>query len=134
MENKIFAIFSVLISGFVWLIGGADKVINVLLVLMCLDFFTGFARAWRTKTVSSQRMREGFTTKGMIFVIIIVANMVDILVGQPILRTFVCVFYAGVEGLSIIENASALGLPIPDSLKDTLIQLKSDGRKVPKDK
>lgn len=132
MENKIFGIFSAFASGIIWLLGGADVALKVLITLMTLDFITGFSRAYVTDTISSQRMREGFTTKAMIFVVIIVANMVDVLAGQPIVRTFVCVFYAGVEGLSIIENASALGLPIPENLKSVLMQLKENGRKTPK--
>lgn len=132
--NRILAIFSALGSATFWLLGGKDSLLLVLAVLICLDFFAGFSRAWITKTVSSQRMREGFTAKVMVFVIIIVANMVDIMVGQNIFRNFVCIFYAAVEGLSIMENASALGLPIPEGLKDTLVQLKTDGRKQPRDK
>ena len=133
MENKIFGIFSALTSGIIWLLGGADTALKVLVILMALDFATGFCRAWATNTISSQRMREGFTTKAMIFIVIIVANMVDILVSQPVVRTFVCVFYAGVEGLSIIENASALGLPIPEKLKSALMQLRENGRKPPRE-
>lgn len=122
-------IISGLITLVLWLIGGFDIAIKVLFVLMVLDIITGVMRGYENKTLSSRSFRQGLNGKAMIFVIIIVANMVDILIGQPVFRTFVCVFYAGGEGISILENASALGLQIPQKLEDALIQLKEGGRK-----
>lgn len=129
MKNTLYNLLNILFSLFIWLVGGIDIAIQVLFTFMVLDVVTGVTKGYMTKTLSSQKMRLGFASKVMIFIVIIVANLLDRLTGQPVFRSFVCVFYIGVEGISIIENASIIGLPIPQKLKDALIQLKEGQRK-----
>lgn len=114
-----------------WLFGGWDTALMVLMVFVTLDWLTGLVKAWITNTVSSDVGLKGIARKGVIFVVLIVAVLLDRLLkdsglqidGWPF-RTLVCYFYIANEGISLLENCAVIGLPIPKFLKDALIQLK----------
>lgn len=111
-----------------WLLGAWDTPLVILIVLMSLDYITGITKGYVNKDLSSNIGLKGIARKGVIFTILIVAVMLDRLLntGNWIFRTLVCYFYIANEGISIIENASELGVPVPSKLKNALIQLKED--------
>lgn len=113
-----------------WFFGTWDTAIAVLIVFMILDYCTGVLRAYINKEVSSDVGLKGIARKAVIFVVLIVAVLLDRLMntGSWVFRTLICYFYIANEGISLLENCATLGLPIPDKLKDALAQLK-DGEK-----
>lgn len=113
-----------------WLFGTWDTAIGVLIVFMVLDYCTGLLRAYINKEVSSDVGLKGIARKTVIFIVLIVAVLLDRLLntGTWVFRTLICYFYIANEGISLLENCAGLGLPIPDKLKDALAQLK-DGEK-----
>ncbi|EDT14082.1 phage holin family protein [Clostridium perfringens] len=113
---------------FTWLLGAWDTPLVILIVLMALDYITGITKGYVNKDLSSNIGLKGIARKGVIFTILIVAVMLDRLLntGNWIFRTLVCYFYIANEGISIIENASELGVPVPTKLKNALIQLRED--------
>lgn len=117
-------------TGLTWLFGAWDTAILVLIVFMVMDYATGLLRAWINKEVSSDVGLKGIARKAVIFVVLIVAVLLDRLLntGSWVFRTLICYFYIANEGISLLENCASLGLPIPDKLKDALAQLK-DGEK-----
>ena len=128
--NYIKVIVMALGTGITWLLGSWDKALVVLIIFMILDYGTGLLRAWINKEVSSDVGLMGIARKGLIFVVLIVAVMLDRLIntGTWVFRTLVCYFYIANEGISLLENCAGLGLPIPEKIKDALAQLK-DGEK-----
>jgi len=128
--NYIKVIVMALGTGITWLLGSWDKALVVLIVFMVLDYGTGLLRAWINKEVSSDVGLMGIARKAVIFIVLIVAVMLDRLLntGTWVFRTLVCYFYIANEGISLLENCAGLGLPIPEKIKDALAQLK-DGEK-----
>lgn len=134
MEN-IFDYLKVLViaigTGFTWLFGAWDIPLVVLIVFMVLDYITGLTRGYINKELSSDVGLKGIARKGVIFIVLIVAVMLDRLLntGTWVFRTLTCYFYIANEGISLLENAVALGAPVPEKLKDALAQLKEGNKK-----
>lgn len=113
-----------------WL-GGFDGLLEALVAFMLIDYVTGVFCAIFEKKLSSAVGAKGILQKCFIILLIGISNEIDTLIlggEENLLRTAVIIFYLANEGISILENAARLGLPIPDKLKDILIQLKSKGR------
>lgn len=113
-----------------WL-GGFDGLIETLVAFMIVDYVTGILCAIVEKNLSSAIGFKGIAQKCLILFLVGMANSVDqhILGGSDnLLRTAVIFFYLSNEGISIVENAARLGLPIPDKLRDILSQLKNKGK------
>lgn len=125
ITQTVFAIFGA-IAGFIW--GGMDGLIIALLVCIALDYFTGVLVGIATKQLSSEIGFKGICKKVLILTLVGLAHILDIYVLKTgdIIRSAVCAFYIANEGISILENAGNLGLPIPRKLKDILAQLKKD--------
>ena len=117
-------------TGITWLLGNWDTALVVLIIFMVLDYMTGLLRAYVNKEVSSDVGLKGIARKAVIFVVLIVAVMLDRLLNTSIwvFRTLICYFYIANEGISLLENCAGVGLPIPEKIKDALVQLK-DGEK-----
>ena len=100
--------------------------LQVLLVLITLDYITGLIKGVVHQNLSSEVGRKGLFRKGSIFVILILAVLLDRLLENDtwLFRTVVCYFYIANEGISIIENCASSGLPIPKKIINTLEQLK----------
>lgn len=133
MENvaKYFkTIVSILGTVFTWLFGAWDTALIVLITFMVLDYMTGVLRGYVNKELSSDIGLKGIARKAVIFIVLIVAVSLDRLLntGTWLFRTLICYFYIANEGLSLIENAISLGVPVPNKLKEALAQLK-DGEK-----
>lgn len=110
----------------VW--GAWDQLMTALVILMALDVVTGFLRAFIQQELSSKESFRGMAKKVLIFVLLAVAVQVDALTGlDGWARTAVGAFYCASEGLSVIENSVAAGMPAPQFLKDALRQL-SEGK------
>jgi toxin secretion/phage lysis holin len=112
----------VVLSG---LLGGWDQPLKILVTLIVVDYVTGVLGAIRNKKLNSEVMYWGGIRKGIVLVVIILAAMLDNLVGgdSPIFRTGAVYFYASREGLSVIENLGMLGIPLPPQIKNALEQL-----------
>lgn len=108
-----------------YFIGGVDGLMTALIVFVALDYLTGVMCAVVEKKLSSEVGFRGIFKKVLIFMLVGVANILDVnVVGTgSALRSAVICFYLSNEGVSMIENAAHLGLPIPEKLKDILAQL-----------
>ena len=114
------------IGGWIgWFLGGVDGMLVALIVLMALDYISGVMCAIEDKTLSSAIGFKGIAKKVLILMLVGVANILDVNVvgGGAILRGAVSCFYLSNEGLSLLENAAYLGLPVPEKLKEVLSQL-----------
>lgn len=109
--------------------GGFDGFLYALIVFVVVDYLTGVMVAVLDKKLSSEVGFHGIFKKVVIFALVAVGHIVDSYVIQngSVIRTAVIFFYLSNEGISIRENASVLGLPVPQKLKDVLEQLK-DGK------
>ena len=108
-----------------YFLGGLDGLMIALIIFMVLDYITGLMCAVIDKKLSSAVGFKGICKKVLILMLVGVANVVDIhIVGTgSALRSAVICFYLSNEGLSLLENAAHIGLPIPDKMKDVLAQL-----------
>lgn len=133
MENVLNYIkYGVAIVGtwLTWLFGTWDIAIAILVLFIVLDYATGLIKGYVNKELSSDVGLRGIARKAVIFIVLIVAVALDRLMGTGnwVFRTLVCYFYIANEGISLLENCAALGLKVPEKLKDALAQLK-DGEK-----
>ena len=128
--NKI-QVALTMVGGFVgWFLGGVDGFLYALITFVVIDYITGVLCAIIDKNLCSKIGAKGIFKKVLIFVLVGVGHVLDSNVlgvaGNPnasILRTAVIFFYLSNEGISILENAGHIGLPIPEKLKTILKQL-----------
>lgn len=113
-------------TGIGWLVGGFDTMIVTLLIFMAIDYISGVMCAIKKKKLSSEVGATGIFKKVMILLLVGVGNMLGQVTSIEGLRYIVISFYLANEGISLIENASILGLPVPEKVKTVLEQLKSD--------
>ena len=108
-----------------WFLGGCDGLLYALLAFVVIDYLTGVLCAIADQKLSSAVGFRGICKKIVIFVLVGVGHILDtqIIGSGSILRTAVIFFYLSNEGVSLLENASHLGLPIPTKVKDVLKQL-----------
>lgn len=106
-------------------LGGCDGLLYALIAFVIVDYLTGVMCAIADKKLSSNVGFKGICRKVLIFLLVGIANIIDVqVIGQiGILRTAVIFFYLSNEGVSLLENAGHLGLPIPEQLKTVLEQL-----------
>ncbi|MTP78096.1 hypothetical protein GMB70_05400 [Turicibacter sanguinis] len=122
-------------TAFTWLFGAWDLALEALITLMALDYVTGVTRSWvNGDGVNSEKGFKGLFKKVTILYMVILAVLIDRLIGEGwIFRTLICFWYAANEGISILENAAAIGLPIPEQLFNALEQLKQGNKKAMKE-
>lgn len=118
-------------TGFTWLFGAWDTAVAVLIFFMIADYVSGIICGYINKELSSDVGLKGISRKFLILLVLMGAVALDRLTntGQWVFRTLVCYFYIANEGLSLLENAARLGLPIPEKIRDALIQLKEGNKK-----
>ena len=123
--NSIQLVFAAIGGWLGWFLGGCDGLMIALIIFVVTDYITGVMSATVDKKLSSAVGFKGICRKVLIFILVGIANVIDInILGQVgVLRTAVIFFYISNEGLSLIENAAHLGLPIPGKLKEVLEQL-----------
>jgi toxin secretion/phage lysis holin len=125
MSDKVFAYFRGVVSmgaGVLsYLYGSFDGLLTALCVAVVLDYVTGLIKAGVTHTLSSEIGFKGILKKVLIMLIVALAHVIDNCVGSgDTWRNIAIVFYICNEGISILENAVACGLPVPDKLKEIL--------------
>lgn len=108
-----------------YFLGGCDGLLIALLLFVITDYITGVMCAIADKKLSSAVGFKGICRKVLIFLLVGVANILDMqVIGTgSVLRTAVIFFYISNEGVSLLENAGHLGLPIPVKIKAVLEQL-----------
>ena len=114
-----------------YFLGGCDGLLYALVIFVAVDYITGVMCAVSDKKLSSAVGFKGICRKVLIFLLVGLAHILDtqILNETGILRTAVIFFFLSNDGLSILENAAHLGLPIPQTLKDVLEQLHNRAEK-----
>lgn len=124
--STVIAAIGTIISAY---LGGWDAALNVLVVLMVIDYVTGFLGAIKNKKVDSEIMFWGGLRKGIILAVVVLAVLLDEMVGNPapILRTLAIYFYVAREGVSVTENLGILGVPLPPGISRVLSQLQEKG-------
>ena len=110
-------------------LGGFDGFLYALLVLIAVDYATGIMCAIIEKKLSSEIGFRGIFKKVLILVLVGIGNALDqyVLGTGETVRTAVIFFYASNEGVSLLENAARIGLPIPEKLRQILAQLHERG-------
>ena len=123
--NTIQFIFTAIGGWLGYFLGGCDGLLYTLLAFVVLDFVTGIMCAVVDKKLSSEIGFRGIFKKILIFALVGIGHLLDVQVlgSVGVLRTAVIFFYLSNEGVSLIENAAHLGLPIPERLKAVLEQL-----------
>lgn len=123
--NMIQAVFTVLGGWVGYFVGGCDGLLYALLAFVVIDYITGVMCAVADRKLSSEVGFKGICRKVLIFLLVGIANILDVnVVGTgSVLRTAVIFFYISNEGVSLLENAAHLGLPVPDKMKAVLEQL-----------
>ena len=108
-----------------YFLGGCDGLLYALIAFAVIDYITGVMCAVNDRKLSSAVGFRGICRKVLIFLLVGIANILDIhVVGTgSVLRTAVIFFYISNEGVSLLENASHLGLPVPEKIKEVLEQL-----------
>ena len=108
-----------------YFLGGCDGLLYALLAFVVLDYLTGVMCAIADHTLNSSVGFRGICRKVLIFALVGVAHLLDVQIfGETgVLRTAIIFFYLSNEGLSLVENAAYLGLPIPEKLRRVLEQL-----------
>ena len=122
------SVFASVVTFLTYSFGGFDAAIVTLFVFMVLDYVTGVAAAAFTKTLSSEIGFKGILRKLSILACVMVAVFLDRLTTGDgwVFRTLFCYFMIANEGLSILENAGKMGVPLPQKLLDALKQLKEE--------
>ena len=127
MEKLIQTISACLfgVCGFMW--GRLDGLLCALIAFMAMDYITGLAVAWLHRELSSEVGFKGIAKKVFILILVAVGHILDthVLGGGSVCRSAVIGFYIANEGISILENAGNIGIPLPKKLIDVLKQLKS---------
>lgn len=123
--NVIQLIFFALGGWLGYFLGGCDGLLYTLLAFTAMDYITGVMCAVNDKTLSSEVGFRGICRKVLIFMLVGIANILDAdVVGTgSVLRTAVIFFYISNDGVSLLENAAHLGLPVPEKIKTVLEQL-----------
>lgn len=126
--NLVQCAFAAVGGFFGWFVGGLDGVMYALIVFVAVDYATGLMAAGLEKKLSSSVGFRGIFKKVVIFCLVAVGHMVDahVIGNGSVLRTAVIFFYLSNEGISILENAGRIGLPIPEKLKNVLEQMKEE--------
>lgn len=133
--NMIQVVFTMLGGWIGYFVGGCDGLLYALLAFVVIDYITGMMCAIADRELSSEVGFKGICRKVLIFLLVGIANVLDVnVIGTgSVLRTAVIFFYISNEGVSLLENAAHLGLPVPDKMKAVLEQLHKKGEDEGKD-
>lgn len=129
MSEEVFKRSLILIGGYIGLLlGGVDNLLQALILFMIIDYITGIMIGIKNNKLSSKVGLSGINKKMLILVMVIIGNIIDVFVldNGSTCRTVIIFFYLSNEGLSILENVSKLGVPIPNKIKSVLEQLSDD--------
>lgn len=123
--NLIQFVFTAVGGWLGYFLGGCDGLLIALVVFVAVDYLTGVMCAVSDKKLSSEVGFKGICRKVLIFLLVGIANIMDaqVIGTGSVLRTAVIFFYLSNEGVSLLENAAHLGLPVPEKMKEILAQL-----------
>lgn len=123
--NTIQLIFTAVGGWLGYFLGGCDGLLYALIAFVVIDYITGVMCAITDRKLSSAVGFKGIFRKVLIFLLVGIANIIDaqVIGTGAVLRTAVIFFYISNEGVSLLENAGHLGLPIPEKIKTVLEQL-----------
>ena len=123
--NVIQLVFAAVGGWLGWFLGGCDGLLYALIAFVAIDYITGVMCAVADKNLSSEVGFKGICRKVLIFMLVGVGHIIDtqVIGAGSVLRTAVIFFYISNEGVSLVENAAHLGLPVPAKLKAVLEQL-----------
>jgi len=123
--NSVQMIFTAVGGWLGWFLGGCDGLLYALIAFVVIDYITGVMCAINDHSLSSEVGFRGICRKVLIFLLVGIANILDVnVIGTgSVLRTAVIFFYISNEGVSLMENAAHLGLPVPEKIKVVLEQL-----------
>lgn len=123
--NGIQIVFTMIGGWLGYFLGGCDGLLIALVMFVVMDYISGVMCAIADKTLSSEVGFKGICRKVLIFFLVGIANILDVqVIGTgSVLRTAIIFFYISNEGISLLENAGYLGLPIPEKIKTVLEQL-----------
>ncbi len=131
--NVVQVVFAAVGGGIGWFFGELDGFFYALLAFVVIDYLTGVMCAIADRSLSSEVGFKGIFRKVLIFVMVGAGHILDaqVIGSGDALRTAVIFFYISNEGVSLLENAALIGLPVPEKLKEVLAQLhdreKGDG-------
>lgn len=121
MKETFCFILGGITTALVYLLGDFDIALQCLLIAIALDYISGIIKAFTTKTLSSRIGFNGIVKKLGILLLVMVGVLVDRVSGNTgAIRTLVIYYFVANEGLSIVENLSIAGIPIPKGLKNAL--------------
>jgi len=123
--NAIQLMFAAVGGWLGYFLGGYDGLLYALIAFEIVDYITGVMCAVNDKTLSSKVGFRGICRKVLTFFLVGMANILDtnVIGTGSVLRTAAIFFYISNEGVSILENAAHLGLPVPQKIKLVLEQL-----------
>ena len=123
--NGVQVVFTAIGGWLGWFLGGCDGLLYALIAFVVIDYITGIMCAVADKKLSSAVGFKGICKKVLIFALVGLGHILDMRVigAGSVLRTAVIFFYLSNEGVSLVENAAHLGLPVPKKLKEVLEQL-----------
>ena len=129
-RNLIKTVCGAIGGAMAYVFGSFDSLIVVLVCMVTMDYLSGVTKAFVLGTVSSRTGFKGLLKKLMVFLLVGVGSIIDRFIpsANGAVRSAVIMFYVANEGISILENAAEIGLPMPELLKNALAQLK-DGKK-----
>ena len=128
MKHLISNVFSVILTTFIYLVGGFDIAIQSLLIVIFIDYLTGIASAIYNKELSSKIGFKGIIKKFSYLLVVALSVVIDNLLGQSgLIRSLVIYFFVANDGLSIIENMAEMNIKLPQKLIDALEQIKKKG-------
>lgn len=133
--NTIQLVFAAVGGWLGYFLGGCDGLLIALVIFVTCDYLTGIMCAIVDKKLSSEVGFKGICRKVLIFLLVGIGHVLDtqIIGTGSVLRTAVIFFYLSNEGISLLENAGHLGLPIPEKLKIVLEQLHDRAEKETED-
>lgn len=128
MRHFINNAISVVLTTFVYLVGGIDIAMKSLLIVIVIDYITGVISAIYNKKLNSTIGLKGILKKFSYLIIVSLSVILDRIVGDTgAIRTLVIYFFVANDGISIVENIGKMGVPLPKKLTEVLEQLRNKG-------
>lgn len=130
MRTLINAIGSGMATAFVYVLGEIDVALQCLLVVIVLDYITGLIKGFKLGILDSKIGIKGILKKIGVLCLVALSVVIDKITGETgLIRTMVIYYLVANEGLSIVENLSAIDIIVPNFIKERLNQIKNDSKK-----
>lgn len=128
MRHFVNNAISVVLTTFIYLVGGIDVAMKSLLIVIVIDYITGVMSAIYNKELNSTIGLKGILKKFSYLIIVSLSVILDRIVGDTgAIRTLVIYFFVANDGISIVENIGKMGVPLPKKLTEVLEQLRNKG-------